>query len=633
MDGRGALALAALVVLVGLPAGAGAQTGSTELTRTASLSLTPGTPGEIGVTVRYDVPDPVTELRVGLPAEAEDVRAEGFERDGDAYEWTGATEPTVRFDLPVNRTETPQRGAAQSASSGLFFADVGPWAIAPVPSFSTRWSWRGEEVTLARETRVDGSGAVGDAMAYLGTGERYTRTANGQEIALVVPDAASLSTPPEEVLDALSAASALRIGGRDERVVMIAAPTGPEWGPSGLQYGENAAWVRDDATFSEPDNTWLHEYVHTRQAFETEPSARWLVEGSARYYAARLALEEEFVSFAAFRRTLENGERRRYADAVLADPASWGDRAQYAKGALVAGELDRRLRVASGGEATLDEVVARANARSEPLSAAAFLDAVAAGDASVREPARRYTRTDATPEAWDVAAHEAAFGLQAPRFSYEPAGETPFRVTGPHRNASYETLPTLAVGETLEATVRVENVGTEAGPYNATLRADGRTLDAARGSLEPGERENVTLAAALGAPADELRVGLTAVGSVRRPAAPSVGNVAAGERTPEGRVPLTYTVSAPDDLPAGGTLPVTLDGERVATERVALGPGESAERELALEIGPGEHTVEIGNATVELTVSEAATNPGASLGPAPAALALLSLSVLWRWRR
>ncbi len=641
MNGRAVLAVCLVLAAVVPAAGVGsAQSGEEEIVRTATLSLTPETPGEISVTVDYDVPDPVTELNASLPSEAVTVRADGFERAGGEYRWTGRADPTLTFRLPVNRTTTAGRSDGIDTGTGLSFVDAGPWAIAPVPSLSTGWAWRGEsiDVTLRREARVAGEGAVGDAMAYLGSAERYERRAAGQDLVLVVPEAASLAPTPEDVLDALAAAAELRLGARDERVLMVAAPTGPDWGPAGLQYGDNAAWVRADERLNDAANTWIHEYVHTRQAFAPASSARWLTEGSARYYAARVALDAGLVDFGDFRRALERGSEPTYADAVLADPDTWGDGAQYAKGALVAGDLDRRLRASTEGEVTLDSVVAQLNAvhvEADPLTAAALVEAVGAGSASVREPVRRYTRTSAVPEAWDATAHDAAFGIAVPRFAIEPTGEHPFEVRGPYRNGSYASLPALAVGETLSVETAVENVGTAGGAYNATLWADERALDSAEGSLDSGASTTVTLTGTPDAPAGTLRVGTTELGAGVRPAAPvNVTDLALDGRAENGSVVLVATVAAPADTPAGERLAVTVNGSRVAERAVALAPGERRTLRYYLDLDPGEHRVEVGNRVLVVTVPEGATGtPGASLGVLPALAALALLVVALRVKR
>jgi len=90
----------------------------------------------------------------------------------------------------------------------------------------------------------------------------------------------------------------------------------------------------------------------------------WLVEAQADYYAGLLALETGRTDFGDFSDLLERGERSRYADGVLIDRSTWDDPdTDYAKGALVYGEIDRRLRLATDGDRTLEDVFRTLNAR------------------------------------------------------------------------------------------------------------------------------------------------------------------------------------------------------------------------------------------------------------------------------
>ncbi|MFC4408003.1 hypothetical protein [Haloarchaeobius iranensis] len=48
--------------------------------------------------------------------------------------------------------------------------------------------------------------------------------------------------------------------------------------------------------FYQPDNIWIHEYIHTRQRFAPIAGAQWTTEGTATYLAARLSLEQGLTS-------------------------------------------------------------------------------------------------------------------------------------------------------------------------------------------------------------------------------------------------------------------------------------------------------------------------------------------------
>jgi hypothetical protein len=634
------------------------------LRRTTALSLTPERPGSVSVTVRYDTPPNLETLTVEAP-EAADVTLDGFERAGpDTYEWTGRANPRIRFTLSANRTTAaryaargiPDAGSATDAESGtapevgarpdrpavgpggFAFVDVGPWAIVPVPALRTSWSWTGSEVELVRETRVAGSGAAGDGVAYLGPVTVHERTVAGQRIQVAVPAAAAddLAADPERILDALGAAAAdLRIGDRDETVLVVAAPTEVAWGSRGVARGDAAAWVAADAPLRSSDSVWLHEYVHTRQAFRPAPDARWLIEGTASYYAAALSLRAGLVDFGAFRASLERGAAPRLGDDALADPATWTAFTPYLKGALVAGALDRRIRLATENRRTLDDVLERLNERDQsaetaPVDAAGFLEAVTrvAGD-EVEEDARRYTRTTATPGTWSLDDHRRAFESAAPRVAYDLGGgvRSPVLVTGPLRTESFDAVPPLAVGETLVLNATVANNGGANGTYRARLRVDGVVVARATGDLAPGESAAVALRHTFAAPG---RYDLT-LGDVRtqvrvRPVpTPTVAAVRAPERARPGeRIPVRAVLTNDADVPARGAVPVLVDGERIASPNATVPAGGRTTVRLNVTVGaPGDHVLRVGGRNASVTVDAPRTTaPGVGAGPLPALLAV-----------
>ncbi|CAI48395.1 probable secreted glycoprotein [Natronomonas pharaonis DSM 2160] len=420
----------------------------------------------IAVETAVSVPENTAELEVTLPEGAVPERAVGFSQTDDrTFEWTGeTTEPTVEYAYEATVRE--QRGGHE----GLFYVDADEWAIVRTPLIGL--SWRGPDAEVVRESRVDGPGVASSHMAYLGPYEQHTRTAAGQQFSLVVPAAADLRESPEAILDSLTAASGrLDIGSRNENVFAIAAPTEfHEWGPAGLQRGPAGdMWVRDREPLDTARSAWVHEYVHTRQAFNDAPdrhtdATRWTVEGMADYYAALLSYEAGDIDAETFRDRLEHGAGDEYTDVQLVDPDTWeGTNADYDRGALVFGHIDRRLRAES--DTTLNAVVASMN-DADPLTHEAFLDAVEeAGGSDIRADAERYTETTAAPSVWDRGEHAAAFS------------DTPAYVS-----AVSVTPETAEVGEpiTVSATVESTANGVE---HTVTFTVDG----------EPAGTETVTV--------------------------------------------------------------------------------------------------------------------------------------------
>ncbi|MFO7832991.1 MAG: hypothetical protein R6V31_02770, partial [Halohasta sp.] len=448
--------------------------------------------GEITATVSFRLPDRLTELTPQLPDGVTVTETNGFtQSDGDDYAWDGRTEkPSITFRVGADQL-TDDEGPLAEDGQYLFTA-TDEWALVRIPSIGVGWTQTGsDELVIDRETAVDGPGVAGDRMAYLGEYSVVRRTAHGQTFHLVIPEAADLAEPPEAILDSLSHASdALRVGDRDREVLVIAAPTdGVDWGVRGLQTGEAELWVQDSERLDTPTNVWVHEYVHTRQAFanRTTPETRWLTEASATYYAALLTLEDDRIAFDEFRRALELGAADPQSASTLSQPDSWQADANYGKGSLVVGDLDRRIRLSTDGEASFGTVFGSLNRNREELTAEKFEAAVvAASTESVGAAATDYTRTDDTPAVWSSTDHAEAFDQSPARFEFRLADES-VTVDGPDRTEPLNrTAPRIVAGETLAVEVGVENVGGTVGDYELPFGV-GNETSTERGRLAPGE--------------------------------------------------------------------------------------------------------------------------------------------------
>lgn len=469
------------VATTGTAAGAGPDA----LDRIYYLALTPDDPGVVRVRVEFVVPEDVSALTATVPGDATVRGTRGFRQHTERkYDWTRTTQrPTITYRWPVNRTV--DRGRESSGSGGYLFVDAGPWAVLRAPNVRVTYSGTDERLELVDAVEINGSGATGGRIVYLGEYEEHTAEAAGQRFRLVVPAAAEETPPPADVLASVGTLAERNVGPRDPEVFVVAAPTTVEWGSTGLQIDPGDAWVRDAQRLDSPNNVWLHEYIHTRQVYRAEPETRWTVEGMAEYYAALGALDQRRIEYGAFRRHLRMGTKATYDDVVLADPDTWqGTLAKYRKGSLVMAAIDRQVRLATDGQRTLGDVLVRVN-RKGTLSQTAFLDAVeAVAGPEVREYARRYTETSATPNTWNRSRHAEAFGLPVLRYEFAS-----FRVTGPGRKgrATFEELPTLEPGDRLTVRIRVENRGTEPGEYRATLTRGVRVVGTRSGTLAPGE--------------------------------------------------------------------------------------------------------------------------------------------------
>ena len=583
--------------------------------------------GEYGATTRVRVPDRVTRLEVTLPEEATSVEASGFDAAGDrTYEWDGsAAEPHLQYRMEANRTSDP---GPLAGDGEYLFVDTGEWGIVRVPNIRVGWGWRGETVRLHREHAVDGDGAAGDVVAYLGPYDEHVREAHGQRFRLVVPEAAQLEEPPDAILEAFADGSdALRVGSRDPSVFVVAAPTDDvSWAVRGLQTGPADMWVRDFERLDDPENVWMHEYVHSRQGYRADPSARWFTEASATYYAALLTLERGDVDFEDFRRLLARGERSPQSESVLSDPGTWRNNADYNKGALVAGEIDRQIRLSTDGEATFATVFRELNTRDEPVDEGTFLSIVDdAGGSAVADEADRYTRTAAVPAAWDREAHDEAFGQLPARISYSIAAEDAVRVAGPYRDRPVAGEPVeLVTDETLEIAVEIENAGGTAGEYDLTMVVDGRVIDSRDGRIGAGETTIERFEREFGDLGEhQINVGgerLTVV--VREPAEPTVVDVAVSpaELTLGETATVTATVRNDARVPARGTFPIAVDGDERDHREVLLDVDEAETLEWTIQPDrDGEVTVQVGDRSQTIVVSPSTTPTpvGPDIGETP----------------
>ena len=693
-----------------------AQTDSVDDTIRVRHELTPtDEPGIVRVITRARrIPDRVTSLRLTLASPTDGrVRPEGFERvertaDETTWEWDGETaRPSLTYAMVANETvddsvgpasarratdrgATPagersvdgSRGASTAhsdtiATGGTYrFVDTGEWGIVRTPRVGVtgRYVGRGE-IRVERESRVVGEGIASTSIAVLGPYETHTGSGPTGDYRLIVPAAAALKPSPTAVFESFANAErTLRVGSPGTEVFAVAAPTtaGVSWGVRGSQVGSADLWVRDVEPTASADDVWTHEYVHTRQTYRAESSARWITEATATYYAALFAFERGAVDFEAFERVLARGTRDPDATAILSDPDTWRVETPYTKGALVAGALDRQIRLASDGRASLVTVVRDLNEAADPVTDEMVLDAVesaasANGDraaaAAVREDARRLTETEATPTPWGRRAHADAFGETPALVGYRITTEG-VQATGPYRNRTVTREPVqLVVGETLAVPVNVSNTGGRAGSYEVTLTVDGRAVTTRTGRLDPGAETVVRLDHYVTEPGEyTVRVaGETMTVVVTEPAPVLIRDVTTDrERLTAGEtVRVTARVGSDALVPANATLVVQITDENVTSRTVGLDTGEATTVEWDLPIDPerlddpqpvtirvigpanaAETTVTVGpeTATAESTGDEedadhddAVSTPG--FGPVVALVALLATAQIARRRQ
>ena len=589
-----------------------ASTGDIEIENTLAQS-----PSEdrIDVETRVAIPGSVVELEIVIPEETEVHGTNGFERvDDRTYEWDGRTDrPTVRYGY--QGTVRDSRGDRE----GVRFVVTDEWALVRTPSIGVSWaSIAPDEEEIVRKNAVDGEGVASTHMAYLGPHTEHTAEGAGQRFRLVVPDATDLREDPTDILATFEAsAGRLTIGDRDPEVFAIAAPTAEHtWVAAGVQRGSGGdMWVRDAERLGTNRDTWIHEYVHTRQRYEVTAETRWTLEGMADYYAALLPYEAGDIDYEAFRDRIEAGTDSEYDDVVLADPGTWaGTDADYDRGTLVFAHLDRTLR--SEADTTLDAVIAEINT-DEQLTQRRFLEAVeTAGGSEIRSDLERYTETTETPPVPTRSEHVEAFGGPDVRYSVDETS-----VSGPYRDGTL-TEPRLVTGETLEVNATARNVGPDSGSFEAEFGVGGETVAVESGHLESGETAALSFSHGFDGPGEfDVSIGgETRSVTVDAPADPEVTELEAepGDPAVGEPVKLRATVVSSADRPAAGEITFAAGGEVVASGRVRLAEGSTVIETTVSFDESGERTVSAGDRTTTLTVGQPVAETGS--GPDPSVI-------------
>ena len=322
------------------------------------LELITENPGTINISYDFELPDHLNDFAFTIIDGWNNIRTKGFDIDGRTCKWTGEqdTSPSVEIEFAVD-----------DGPGVTGYVDTGDWAVTRLPNLSWQWQYNSSGLApqIVDRYRVSGKGIISTdgAIAYLGPHEEFVDTAptTGEKFRLVVPDDAALHDDPTSILSALTGASELlEISALNDSVLAIAAPTGEHrWASKGRQRGDSGFWVRDDAVTHETNETWVHEYVHTRQLFQRTNETYWFKEGTADYFASLAALNRGDVGFKEFHRFLTP---RADTGAILANPDTWSSTSTaYRQGRRTCAALDLRIREITDGNSTLQDIVARLN--------------------------------------------------------------------------------------------------------------------------------------------------------------------------------------------------------------------------------------------------------------------------------
>jgi len=349
------------------------EPGYREILVTVHIDRTPETTGSVRVTFDVRAGDAVTEFRLSQIARFSDrlqlVSADGFEQtDSDPLTFTTDPEPDESSQVVIDVSLPDSREVSRAG------VDNRDWSLVslryhPSYRFVSEDSPRVRtEVTFEGEgTAVTGPSYV---TAFLGDHEATTRTMAGQEFTLVEPGGLEITSDREAVFRAMDTAShSLRVGERD-REVMIVPMANPGTTSASGWGGDNYLQANANAdALAVEENTYVHEYVHTRQAFgTTDPSEEleWFIEGSASYYDTTIPV------------TFPNGTGN-YTDArndftgetdagTLSRPDTWSsDQVEYGRGSQAVAVLNQRIFEATDGRQTALSVIRHLNERAQRL--------------------------------------------------------------------------------------------------------------------------------------------------------------------------------------------------------------------------------------------------------------------------
>jgi hypothetical protein len=344
---------------------------------TYTLRQAPTKTGQVLVTANVTLPSNVSSFQVAPPEDAMVQRTRGFEHEESgalAWERNGSQRRvSITYLASVN----------ESSDGDIESVGTGEWALFDWRTVGLNWEYErtndGTETEPIEVARVVGQGVAGPNFAYLGAYQTYNQTVEGTTIHLIVPKHAQPASRPQTMLSVLAKAErSLRMGAQTTHVDVFIAP--PPISVSGLsggvaRNGHHDMLVHQSTTLTTPDNVLLHEYIHTKQTYTTSEEMGWITEASAEYYGAVLAYRQGLVSFEEFHSYTES---ETYPSSVLSDPDSWSSsRVGYLKGMRTLAALDAKIRAASNGTQSLEDVFRRLNQHAGTVTYEVFASYVA----------------------------------------------------------------------------------------------------------------------------------------------------------------------------------------------------------------------------------------------------------------
>ena len=303
----------------------------------AEVTQPPNTTGV--VRINYSSETISSEFIVDTPPNVNVTDKNGFVKDRWEYRYTGSQNPYIKYELPERDFEG-------------FGIQSSQWTLSPLPVH--------HKVNI--NYNVVPAGIAGDEFLLLGNYSKYTTTVDCQEISLIVSKSANLKTRPDKILGSLQyTAENLDVGHNYDQVRLFTIPTQPE--PEiGGRTSNNEAWITTkDLGFQNITSVAIHEYVHTRQAFDAAGITEmlWFTEASASYYQNKFAYETGAISGSVYNTRLENGSR---LNDKLGNQSEWrGKFVQYRRGFAYVAILDHKLKSATNGTYSVEDMMREIN--------------------------------------------------------------------------------------------------------------------------------------------------------------------------------------------------------------------------------------------------------------------------------
>ncbi|WP_155118161.1 hypothetical protein [Halorubrum sp. T3] len=295
------------------------------------------------VQITYDGHGELSPFEIDPPAAATVVNTTGFSKTADGtYSFDGQqAAPTLTYRVRTGLSINDSYASGES------------WLHTPLPSYI--------------QTRVHhttpGGGHVGTRFAYLGNYSAITLQNRCHEVTAIIAAESRSAVNGEQIEQQLQyAMTEYDVGHRYSKTTVFVTPGKVDPTSSGEAH-EADAWASSRHGSLTTTRIVLHEYLHTRHSFGDASLGEmsWFNEGTTEYMSLRLMLGAGTLSPREYNKRLETSAG---SHGVLSNRSTWTDhRVPYERGMLFNAYLDKRIRKATDGKSTLEDVVALANAK------------------------------------------------------------------------------------------------------------------------------------------------------------------------------------------------------------------------------------------------------------------------------